>query len=135
MAVADASFKIEKLSMVSAGILSKSPVAISTSSSKIKGVAPPPKVDTPRIKNSEAVPGSPLLVLTITPANLPAIELVNEELGALSSNPFTVEIAPVTLTFFCVPDPTITTSSSISLSEVNLISIIPEVSTGTSRVL
>ena len=86
--------------MVSAGILSKSPVAISTSSSKIKGVARPPKVDTPRIKNSEAVPGSPLLVLTITPANLPAIELVNEELGALSSNPFTVEIAPVTLTFF-----------------------------------
>ena len=38
-----------------------------------------------------------------TPASFPASELVNEEEGAFNVDPFTVAIAPVTDTFFCVP--------------------------------
>lgn len=69
------------------------------------------------IINSEAAPGSPVEVIEITPASFPAKEVVSEELGAFSSRPFTLVIDPVTLTFFCVPAPTTTTSLSSWLSD------------------
>ena len=135
IAVAEASFKIEKLSIVSAGILFRSDAEISTSSSIIRGVARPPNVPIPRMQKAAASPGAPLLVVEITPASLPANELVSEEVGEAKARPFTDVMAPVTETFFCVPAPTTTTSLSNSFSVSNLILKTPRSPTCTSFVL
>ena len=59
-----------------------------------------------------------------TPASWPAKAVDNDEFGTFNDATSTVEIAPTTLSFFCRPYPTTTTSSifSVSSDKVTLIS-------------
>ena len=78
-----------------------------------------PKVDIPRIQNSEVfTPGWPDVCIARTPATLPAnaFERLAEGFDFKSST-FTVVTAPVTVNFFCAPVPVITTSSSSLASD------------------
>src|SRR5690606_17097913 len=83
----------------------------STPSTKTNGRELPPNVLTPRIQKSELLcQGSPDRCTAITPGTIPARLLLRERFGVICNCcGFTVEIAPTTEAFFCVPKPTTTT--------------------------
>src|SRR5690606_5924768 len=117
-AVADASFKIEKLAISSGFNLDKSLDVTSILSIKIRGeVSPLPKEVTLRTKNcASSSPGAPVDCCAINPAILPARAVVKLLDGTLRSLTFTVVIEETTLSFACVPNATTTASSNILAS-------------------
>ncbi len=121
MAVSAASFKTE-MDLISSIFSSfKSRSILST---KTRGLVPPPKVDIPRIQNSDIfLPGCPDCIIPIIPATFPASALEMLEVGfCFMSSTSTVDTAPVRDIFFCLPKPTITTSSKLSVSSSSTIS-------------
>jgi hypothetical protein len=91
---------------------------ISTLSTRIKG-AEPPVMDpmAPRIFRSGSDPTSPLGTTTESPGIVPCNPRPISAIGLASSTfAFTEETDPVRLAFFCVPNPTTTTSLSVSIS-------------------
>ena len=110
-AVAEASFKIEKLSISAGSRVFKSP---STPSISIKAEALAPKVLIPRTQNSEkSLPGSPLRVTPIIPGTRPCNIFETEVAGTCNCAGSTEVIAPTTDTLRCEPRPTTTTSSKL----------------------
>ena len=84
--------------------LAKSVEVVSIPSINISGDLAYPKVLTPRIKNSAlSLPGSPLLWYEITPATLPAREVVKLLVGIRNSSGLIEVTAAITLDFFCLP--------------------------------
>ena len=121
IAVAVASFKIEKLSMTSGSKAFKSLELISTPSNTIKTPVASPKVDLPRIqKSAPSAPGCPLRCIAITPAIRPAKLVLKLEEGTFNSAGRTCWIDPTIVSFFCVaPNAVTTTSSSDFVSSFN----------------
>ena len=112
-----ASFNIEKLSISSGCNLARSSILSSTPSISIKGLLVRPNVVTPLTKNwALSSPGSPFLWQEISPAIRPERAVVRLLAGILNSDGFIEDMAPTTASFFCVPNPTTTTSSSCSIS-------------------
>ena len=84
-----------------------------------------PKVEIPRIQNSDSLlPGCPLVCCANTPATLPANALarLDEELWFRSSTS-TLVIAPVTLILRCAPVPVTTISSSTLSSDSFIVTL------------
>src|SRR5690606_8081549 len=118
--VADASFRIEKLSISSGCSLANASEVASKPSIRISGEVWYPKVVTPLIKNCAlSAPGSPVVWKDIMPGIRPATELVRFEAGIRTSAARQAVTAPTTLDFFCVPKATTVTSSNW-LSSVNI---------------
>ena len=88
---------------------------------KIRGSVVPLKVAAPRIqKFAPSAPGSPVRCIEITPAIRPANDVLRLLEGTRSSAGLMDCTAPTTLAFFCVPNPTTTTSSRLWASGTNL---------------
>ena len=81
---------------------------------------PSPIVPVPRILISAVLSSSPVLVDICKPGTNPCKACVAEVTGR-DSNSLAVAspTAPVRFTFFCVPNPTTTTSSRVSVSSFN----------------
>ena len=109
MAVADASFSTENDSTSSTFISFKSR---SNPSTKTSAELLAPKVEIPRIQNSETLPGFPEVCIAKTPGTLPAKALeIAPEGFAFKISTSTLVMAPVTVSFFWAPVPVMTTSS------------------------
>ena len=117
MAVSEASFKtdIVLISSILSSLISRSIL-----STRTKGLLPPPKVEIPLIQNSDIFfPGCPDCIIPIIPGTFPAKALDTLEVGfPFISSRSTVETAPVSDIFFCLPKPTTTTSSKLSVASV-----------------
>ena len=112
-AVAVASFITEKLAMSSGWRRARSVAESSMLSIRMSGVVFPSKVATPRMKKSVlSCPGSPLLEKATNPAMFPARAVVRSLEGTLSSFTSIDVMAPMTLSFFCLPKATATASSN-----------------------
>ena len=97
-AVAEASFKTEKLS-ISFG--STSSIVLFNPSIKIRGSLFPVTELIPLIiKEAPSFPGCPDFCTKVTPATLPANWVDNDRVGAFNSLGSRVVIAPTILTFF-----------------------------------
>ena len=97
MAVSEASFNTWNDSISSILISS---ISLSKPSTSTRALVLAPKVEIPRIQNSEVFwPGAPLLCMDNTP-------------GTFTAKALAEETAPVTVIFFCSPVPVITTSSN-----------------------
>ena len=115
-----ASLRIEKFSITSGARAFRSYEEHSTPSVRISGFcAASAKVLTPRIqKLAPSAPGSPDCCTEITPAMRPAKLFVRLAAGIFMSEVLNDWIAPMTLSFFCCPNPTTTTSSITRLSSL-----------------
>ena len=109
MAVAEASFSTvnDSTSSMLISFIFRSNPSINTNAPE-----PAPKVEIPRIQNSDILlPGCPDVWRAIIPATLPANAFVMLDVEVLSVLTSTVVAAPVIVIFFCAPVPVITTSS------------------------
>ncbi len=118
-AVAEASLRTEMFSTSSGSMDAKSR---STPSTRTRGLLLP-KLETPRMTISASLlPGWPEDCIVVTPESLPERALVMLETPELTRvSPCTCEIAPTTLSFFCTPYPTTTTSSRRMASSLRTI--------------